>query len=56
MKKIKEHIAESIRLSGIKPIHIYFLGYPTKSKKNISNYINGLENILRTLIQEGIIE
>jgi len=55
MKKIKDHIAEAIRLSKIEPKYIYCLGYPTHNKRNISNYINGLEEIIKDLIQEGIL-
>ena len=55
MKKIKDHIAEAIRLSKIEPKYIFYLGYPTHNKRNISNYINGLEDIIRSLIQEEII-
>jgi hypothetical protein len=56
MKKIKDHIAEAIKLSKTEPKYIYYLGYPTHSKKNIDNYIYGLENVLHTLIQERVIE
>ncbi|NQT67615.1 MAG: hypothetical protein HQ569_08605 [Actinobacteria bacterium] len=55
MKKIKYHIAEAIRLSKIEPKYIHYLGYPTRNKTNISNYIDGLEDIIRSLIQEGIL-
>lgn len=55
MKKIKDHIAEAIRLSKIEPKYIYYLGYPTHNKRNISNYVDGLEDIIRKLILEGII-
>lgn len=56
MKKIQYHISEAIRMSKIEPRYIFYLGYPTHNKRNISNYVNGLENILRTLIKDGIIE
>lgn len=54
MKKIKNHIAEAIRLSKIEPKYIFYLGYPTHNKRNISNYINGLEEIIRSLIEKVI--
>ncbi len=56
MKKIKDHIAEALRLSKIEPRYVYYLGYPTHNKRNISNYIEGLEKILQTLILEEVIK
>ena len=56
MKKIKDHITEAISLSKIEPLYIFYLGYPTHSKRNILNYINGLESIIRKLVQEGILD
>ncbi|GAH05449.1 unnamed protein product, partial [marine sediment metagenome] len=53
MKKIQDHIAEAIRLAKIEPRYIFYLGYPTHNKRNISNYVSGLENIIRILIKEG---
>jgi len=55
MKKIKDHISEAIRLAKIEPKYIFYLGYPTHNKRNISNYVNGLEDIIRKLIQEDVI-
>jgi len=56
MKKIKYHIVEAIRLSKIEPKHIHYLGYPTHSRRNISNYVEGLEGIIRSLLKEGVID
>ena len=56
MKKIRNHITKAINISGIKPKHTFFLGYPTRKKEYIDNYIYGLSEILKSLRTEKILD